>query len=97
MERAQTIGRAIRHISQFCLFGLRVRRTERAELRRREGHGRSAKKAAAKDSMVRSYFETWVKSYGFRHHAPIRGITPTTLASTACSWRKRSASVSTCT
>jgi hypothetical protein len=39
----------------------------------------------------------YLTGYGFRHHAPINGITPTALPSTACSCRKRSASVSTCT
>src|SRR3984893_11438403 len=34
--------------------------------------------------------------YGFRHHAPINGITPTTLPRSTCSWRNRSARVSSC-
>src|ERR1700724_3514840 len=33
---------------------------------------------------------------GFRHHAPIKGITPTTLPRLNCSWRNRSARVSSC-
>jgi hypothetical protein len=46
MEGAETISRANCGICQFCLSGLRVRRTEHAKLGGGKGHGRSAKKAA---------------------------------------------------